>query len=55
VPVALGEVNYTLRCGTLPALLGMTLMMAGTAGIVGNAVLTGRTVGYFPRRCVLVL
>ncbi|MFM1749820.1 MAG: hypothetical protein RLZZ188_3486 [Verrucomicrobiota bacterium] len=55
VPVSLGGVAFTLRCGTLPGLLGMTLMMASTEGIVGNAILSNRTVGYFPRRRMMVL
>ena len=41
--------------GTLPGLLGMTLMMAGAQGIIGNQILTNRVVGYFPRRRLLVL
>ena len=55
LPVSLGGVAFTLRCGTLPGLLGMTLMMADTQGIVGNAILSNRTVGYFPRRRVMLL
>jgi hypothetical protein len=55
VPVSLGGVTFTLRCGMLPGLLGMTLMMANTKGIVGNTILANRTVGYFPRRDLLVL
>lgn len=55
VPVSLGGVAFTLRCGALPGLLGMTLMMARTEGIVGNAILSNRRVGYFPRRHTLVL
>jgi hypothetical protein len=55
VPVSLGGVAFTLRCGTLPGLLGTALMMAGTQGIIGNAILVDRTVGYFPRRRTLVL
>lgn len=55
VPVSLGDIVFTLRCGELPGLLGMTLMMAGTKGIVGNAILSNRTVGYFPRRGAMVL
>ena len=55
VPVSLDGVAFTLRCGTLPGLLGMTLMMADTEGIVGNAILANRTVGYFPRRRMMVL
>jgi hypothetical protein len=55
VPVSLGGVTFTLRCGTLPGLLGMTLMMANTKGIVGNAILANRIVGYFPRRQMMIL
>jgi hypothetical protein len=55
VPVALGGVVFTLRCGILPDALATTLMMANTRGIVGNAILANRTIGYFPRRGRLVL
>jgi hypothetical protein len=55
VPVSLGSATFTLRCGTLPGLLGATLMMAGTQGIIGNEILNNRTVGYFPRRRTMVL
>jgi len=55
VPVSLGGVAFTLRCGALPGLLGQTLMMAGTEGIVGNAILSSRSVGYFPRRRTMIL
>ena len=54
VDVALGETEFTLRCGTLPKLLAATLMMAGTTGIIGNQVITGRRIGYFPRRRIVV-
>jgi hypothetical protein len=55
VPVSLGGVTFTLRCGRLPGLLGMTLKMASSDGIIGNAILANRTVGYFPRRRMMVL
>jgi hypothetical protein len=55
VPVLLGSVPFKLRCGKLPGLLGVTLMLAGTDGIVGNAIIRDRTVGYFPRRREMVL
>lgn len=55
VTMSLSGVVFTLRCGTLPSLLGMTLKMTGTQGIIGNALLANRTVGYFPRRRVMVL
>ena len=54
LPVAVGALAFELRCGTLPGLLGMTLAMAGTSGIVGNELFAGRVVGYFPRRRQLV-
>ena len=50
VDVTLGGVEFTLRCGVLPELLGATLMMAETDGIIGNQVFSDRSVGYFPRR-----
>ena len=55
VEVTLGGVAFKLRCGTLPGLLGATLMMADTEGIVGNQILCNRVVGYFPRRHALVI
>jgi hypothetical protein len=55
VEISLEGVPFTLRCGTLPGLLGMSLLVSGTDGIVGNAILSDRTVGYFPRRGVMVL
>jgi hypothetical protein len=55
VDIKLGEVEFTLRCGVLPGLLGATLMMAKTEGIIGNEVFNNRSVGYFPRRRTLVL
>jgi hypothetical protein len=47
--------TVTLRFGRLPGLLGMSLMMADAQGILGNAILHGRTAGYFPRRGILSL
>jgi hypothetical protein len=35
VPFKVGPLEYRLRCGQLPGLLGMTLGMAGVDGIVG--------------------
>lgn len=55
VPIQIDGSRYELRCGRLPALLGMTLMLAGTQGIVGNEVVRERVAGYFPRRGRLVL
>jgi hypothetical protein len=55
VPFALGHGIHTLRCGQLPGLLGMSLMMADVQGILGNAILERKTVGYFPRRNMLSL
>ena len=55
VPVEIGAKVFHLRCGRLPGLLGMTLTLAGADGIIGNAILMDRVVGYFPRRGLLVL
>ncbi|MDQ7006889.1 MAG: hypothetical protein Q9Q40_06620 [Acidobacteriota bacterium] len=55
VDVQLGGIDFTLRCGALTGLLGATLELAGTQGIIGNQLLRDRRVGYFPRRHLLVL
>ena len=55
IPIKIGRAQYPLRCGQLPTLLGMSLMLAGTQGIIGNELLQGRVVGYFPRRRWLIL
>ena len=55
VEMGLGGQVFNLRCGRLPELLGATLMMAGTSGIVGNAVMMDSVTGYFPRRSRLHL
>ncbi|MBE3050163.1 hypothetical protein IMZ48_48235 [Candidatus Bathyarchaeota archaeon] len=55
VDITLGGVEFTLRCGALPGLLGATLMMAETEGIISNQVFSNRSVGYFPRRRSLIL
>jgi hypothetical protein len=55
VNATLGNLRYDLCCGSLPLLLGMTLMMADTEGIIGNEILHDRIAGYFPRRKQLVL
>ena len=54
VGIALGGTRYTLRCGRLPSLLGMALMMANIEGIIGNEILRDRAVGVLPRRRQLV-
>lgn len=53
--LTLGGVEFTLRCGVLPQALDSTLSMAGVAGILGNELISGKSVGYFPRRGLLVL
>ncbi len=55
VPVTVGGVAFTLRCGRLPGMLSSALMMAGVTGIIGNEILASRTVGYFPRRSVMTV
>jgi hypothetical protein len=55
VDVRVGTSSFSVRCGSLPGLLGMTLMMADTQGILGNQIFPGGKVGYFPRRKRLVL
>ena len=53
VDISLSGIDFTLRCGTLPGLLGATLKMADTQGIIGNQIMNNRVIGYFPRRNVL--
>ncbi len=55
VPFSIGPLAFEFRCGRLPDLLGLTLMMAGVEGIIGNEICAGRKLGYFPRRQLLVL
>jgi len=55
VPVTLAGIDFELRCGTLPGLLGTMLTMSGTTGILGYSILHHRPAGYFPRRKILVL
>jgi hypothetical protein len=54
-PIRLGRAEHQLRCGQLPPLLAMSLMLAGTVGIIGNEILRDRCAGYLPRRRRLVL
>jgi len=55
VPVELGSFPFNLRCGSLPDLLALTVGMGGAKGIIGNAVVKDRVVGFFPRRGLLCL
>lgn len=55
VPATLADVALTLQCGTLPDPLGAALARADADGIIGNAVMQHRQVGFFPRRRSLVL
>ncbi|MCX8155216.1 MAG: hypothetical protein N3J91_01985 [Verrucomicrobiae bacterium] len=55
VPLSLGAVTTTLRCGVLPTLLGTALNLANVQGIIGIEMLLNRKVGYFPRQRRLVL
>ena len=50
VGMTVGGIPLSLRTGALPAALGTALMMARTTGIISNAVMADRVVGYFPRR-----
>ena len=54
VDLTLADAPLQVRCGSLPGMLGMALMMAGTSGILGNEVIRNRRVGFFARRgCVV--
>ena len=54
VDCELGTLNKLLRIGSLPGILGMTLMMAGVGGILGNEILDARATVYQPRSKRLV-
>ncbi len=47
--------TYAFQFGTLPQLLGLTLSMGGTQGIVGNELIRERICGYFPRRKQMII
>jgi len=55
VETSIGSLQFELRCGSLPGLLGATLMMAGTEGIIGNEILINHTVAYSPRNKTLII
>lgn len=55
VDADLGASTFTLRCGRLPELLGMALMMTGAVGIVGNEVLIDLRVGLLNRMNRLII
>ncbi len=46
---------YSLQTGELPALIGMSLSIAGSDGIIGNEIMTDRRIGYFPRRHTMLI
>ncbi len=52
---SLGDDSFSVRCGRLPGLLGLSLILAETQGIIGNEILANRTTRYFPRRRLLCL
>jgi hypothetical protein len=55
VPFSIGSQAFEFRCGRLPDLLGLTLVMASVEGIIGNEICAGRKLGFFARRQLLVL
>ncbi|MGB6222601.1 hypothetical protein [Haloferula sp.] len=55
VALELAGIPLIQRCGRLPGLLGMSLGMADVEGVLGNAFMANRLVGYFPRRMQLRL
>jgi len=46
----IGDQDYSMRCGTLPPLLGMTLGVFDADGTLGNELFFDRTVLYQPRQ-----
>jgi len=55
VDATIGGKHCKLRCGSLPELLGVRLMLEDAEGVIGNELLTDHIVGYFPKNRKLVL
>lgn len=55
IPILLGTEIVVLRVGNLPQPLHMNLMMAGTGGILGTAILRTHKVTFVPRRKLMTL
>jgi hypothetical protein len=55
VPITLGDLSFQLECGRLPEMLGMTLSLIGTDGILGNEFFRDIKLGYLPRQKQIVL
>lgn len=51
----LAGIENSILFGSLPGILGMTLMMADVTGIIGNEIMQKRRIGYFPKSSKLVL
>ena len=54
VDVQLGNLKYKLKCGSLPEMLNITLLMTNTKGIIGNETMQDAIVGYFPKESRLI-
>lgn len=54
VDLQLGNLGYKLKCGSLPEMLNMTLLMTQINGIIGNEIMSDAIVGYFPKDCKLI-
>lgn len=55
VGLLVGTREYHLRCGSLPALLGMALSFLNVDGVLGNEICSTARIGYFPKRELLVI
>ncbi|MCX7835699.1 MAG: hypothetical protein N2450_06470 [bacterium] len=55
VEVWIGGILFPLRCGFLPEAGIRPFLRVGVQGVIGNAIMHHRVVGYFPRRNLLVL
>ena len=55
VNLTIGSIELNLITGKLPDLLGATLILANTQGIIGNQILANQITGYSPRRNELYL
>jgi len=55
VDAQVGKESLRLRCALVPEVLGTVLAMAGCEGIIGNEIIAGRQLGYFPLEGKLIL
>lgn len=51
----LGGRRFRIRCGTMPDFMAGMMAMAEATSIIGNEIMSGMKIGYFPGRGVVVI